>query len=124
MWYRDTTKVTNERSLKVMPKRGNDADSRIFFDELVSVGVSRLKATGVVRLEDRHGIIAFGDKQKLVGVAIPFSKTAARGPILSVQNVVEGKGFGWSTMHHSAGSASKNSVCATARPMASAALSV
>jgi hypothetical protein len=52
-----------------MPKRGSDAGSRIFFDELVSVGVSRLKATGAIRLEDRHGIIAFGDKQKLVGVA-------------------------------------------------------
>jgi hypothetical protein len=35
-----------------MPKRGSDADSRIFFDELVSVGISRLKATGVIRPED------------------------------------------------------------------------
>ena len=52
-----------------MPKRGSDADSRIFFDELVSVAAPRLKATGAIRLEDRHGIIAFGDKQKLVGVA-------------------------------------------------------
>ena len=52
-----------------MPKRGSDADSRIFFDELVSVGVSRLKATGAIRLEDQHGIIDFGDKQKLIGVA-------------------------------------------------------
>ena len=52
-----------------MPKRRSDADGRIFFDELVSVGVSCLKATGAIRLEDRHGIIAFGDKQKLVGVA-------------------------------------------------------
>jgi len=52
-----------------MPKRGTDADSRIFFDELVSIGVSRLRATGAIRLEDKHGIIAFGDKQKLVGVA-------------------------------------------------------
>ena len=52
-----------------MPKRGSDADSRIFFDELVSLAASRLKATGAIRLEDRHGIIAFGDKQKLVGVA-------------------------------------------------------
>jgi hypothetical protein len=57
------------RSLTFMPKRGIDAASRIFFDELVSVGVSRLKAMGAIRLEDRHGIIAFGDKQKLVGVA-------------------------------------------------------
>jgi hypothetical protein len=52
-----------------MPKRGSDAGSRIFFDELVSVSVSRLRATGAIRLEDGHGIIAFGDKQKLVGVA-------------------------------------------------------
>ena len=52
-----------------MPKRAIDAGSRIFFDELVSVGVSRLKATGAITLEDRHGIVAFGDKQKLVGVA-------------------------------------------------------
>jgi hypothetical protein len=52
-----------------MPKRGSDADSRIFFDELVSLTASRLRATGVIRLEDRHGVIAFGDKQKLVGVA-------------------------------------------------------
>src|ERR1700722_4130042 len=52
-----------------MPKRGSDADSRIFFDQLVSVGVSRLRATGAIRLEDRHGIMAFGEKQKLVGVA-------------------------------------------------------
>jgi hypothetical protein len=52
-----------------MPKRGSDADTRVFFDQLVSVGVSRLKATGAIRLEDRQGIIAFGDKQKLVGIA-------------------------------------------------------
>ena len=57
------------RSHKFMPKRAIDAGSRIFFDELVSVGVSRLRATGAIRLEDRHGIIAFGDKQKLIGVA-------------------------------------------------------
>jgi hypothetical protein len=55
-------------SFKFMPKRGSDADSRIFFDQLVSLGVSRLRATGAIRLEDRHGIIAFGDKQKLIGV--------------------------------------------------------
>ena len=51
-----------------MPKRGSEADNRIFFDELVSLAASRLKATGEIRLEDRHGIIAFGDKQKLIGV--------------------------------------------------------
>src|ERR1700733_2768952 len=52
-----------------MPKRGSDAGGRVFFDELVSVGVSRLRASGAIRLDDRHGFIAFGDKQKLVGVA-------------------------------------------------------
>ena len=57
------------RSLKFMPKRGTDADSRIFFDELVSLDAARLKAAGAIRLEDRHGVIAFGDKQKLVGVS-------------------------------------------------------
>ena len=52
-----------------MPKRGSEADNRIFFDELVSLAASGLKATGAIRLEDRQGIIAFGDKQKLVGIA-------------------------------------------------------
>jgi len=57
------------RELKFMPRRGSDADSRIFFDELVSLAASRLKATGAIRFEDRHCVIAFGDKQKLVGVS-------------------------------------------------------
>ena len=52
-----------------MPKRGSDADRRVFFDQLASLDAARLKATGAIRLEDRHGVIAFGDKQKLVGVA-------------------------------------------------------
>jgi hypothetical protein len=52
-----------------MPKRGSDADNRIFFDQLVSLAVSRLRAMGVIKLEDRHGIIAFGDKQKFIGIA-------------------------------------------------------
>ena len=52
-----------------MPKRAIDAGNRIFFDELVSLAASRLRATGAIRLEDRHGVIAFGEKQKLVGVA-------------------------------------------------------
>jgi hypothetical protein len=51
-----------------MPKRGGDADSRIFFDQLVTLAASRLKATGAIRLEHRHGVIAFGKKQKLIGV--------------------------------------------------------
>jgi hypothetical protein len=52
-----------------MPRRGIDADSRIFFDELVSLGVSRLRAMGVIRLEDRHAVIPFGGRMKLVSVA-------------------------------------------------------
>jgi hypothetical protein len=34
-----------------MPKRGIDADSRIFFDQLPSLGVARLRAMGAIRLE-------------------------------------------------------------------------
>jgi hypothetical protein len=52
-----------------MPKRGSDADNRIFFDELVSVAASRLKATGVIRLEDQWARIPFGEQTKLIGVA-------------------------------------------------------
>ena len=52
-----------------MPKRGSDADSRIFFDELVSLAASRLKATGVIRLEDRQVLIPFDEQNKLIGVA-------------------------------------------------------
>ena len=52
-----------------MPKRGSDADSRIFFDELASVAASRLKATGAIRLEDRQVFIPFGEQHKLIGVA-------------------------------------------------------
>ena len=51
-----------------MPKRGSDADNRIFFDELVSVGISRLRATGVIRLEDQQALIPFGEQTKLIGV--------------------------------------------------------
>ena len=52
-----------------MPKRGSDADNRIFFDELVSIAASRLKATGAIRLEDRQALIPFGGQNKLIGVA-------------------------------------------------------
>jgi hypothetical protein len=52
-----------------MPQRGINADSRVFFDQLVSVGVSRLKASGVIRLEDRQAVIPFGEQNKLIGVA-------------------------------------------------------
>jgi hypothetical protein len=58
-----------------MPKRGTDAGSRIFFDELVSLDAARLRASGAIRIEDRHGVIAFGDedrglrRRKCIGVA-------------------------------------------------------
>jgi hypothetical protein len=52
-----------------MPKRGIDADRRVFFDQLVSVGVSRLKATGLIRLEDQWAHIPFGEQTKLIGVS-------------------------------------------------------
>ena len=52
-----------------MPKRRSNADRRVFFDQLLSLTASRLKATGAIRLEDRYGVITFGDKQKLIGVA-------------------------------------------------------
>ena len=58
-----------------MPKRGIDAASRFFFDELLSLDAARLTATGAIRLGDRHGVIAFGDedrgvrRRKCIGVA-------------------------------------------------------
>ena len=52
-----------------MAKRGIDADSRIFFDELPSLGVSRLRAMGAIKLEDRQVVIPFGERMKLIGVA-------------------------------------------------------
>src|SRR6516164_10947977 len=52
-----------------MAKRGIDADSRIFFDELPSLGVSRLRAAGAIKLEDRHTIVPFGGRIKLTSVA-------------------------------------------------------
>jgi hypothetical protein len=52
-----------------MPKRGIDADNRIFFDELVGIAVSRLKAMGLIRLEDQWAQIPFGEQNKLIGVA-------------------------------------------------------
>ena len=74
VWYHNTAQG-RRLSLNFMPKRGTDADSRIFFDQLVTLAASRLKATGAIRLEDRHGIIAFGNEDhgvnrvKCVGVA-------------------------------------------------------
>jgi hypothetical protein len=52
-----------------MPKRGSDADTRFFFDELVSLTASRLRATGAIKLEDRQVLIPFGEQNKLIGVA-------------------------------------------------------
>jgi hypothetical protein len=58
-----------------MPKRGSNADRRVFFDQLLSLTASRLKATGAIRLEDRQGVIAFGDegdrveRRRCIGVA-------------------------------------------------------
>jgi hypothetical protein len=52
-----------------MPKRGSDADGRVFFDELASLTASRLKATGVIRLEDQQALIPFGERTKLIGLA-------------------------------------------------------
>ena len=65
LWYHDTARqsVQASLSLKLMPKRGIDADSRIFFDELPSIDASRLKATGAIRLEERQAVIPFGDSR-------------------------------------------------------------
>ena len=52
-----------------MPKRGSNADDRIFFDELASIATSRLKATGLIRLEDQWALLPFGEQTKLIGVA-------------------------------------------------------
>ena len=83
-----------------MPKRGSDANTRIFFDELVSIAASRLKATGVIRPEDQHALIPFGEQTNSSASLAPFSKTAARGPSSSAQNPAEGpKSFGSSMVH-------------------------
>ena len=62
----DTARVVAQPSVVANSCRnaGSDAESRIFFDELVSLAASTLKAKGEIRLEDKHGVIAFGDKQK------------------------------------------------------------
>jgi hypothetical protein len=52
-----------------MPKRGTDAASRCFFDELLSLDAARLRAAGAIRLEDRQAVIPFGGQNKLIGVA-------------------------------------------------------
>jgi hypothetical protein len=53
-----------------MPKRGTNADTRVFFDELVSIKAATLKASGAIKLTDQQVIIPFPDgKQKLIAVA-------------------------------------------------------
>jgi hypothetical protein len=84
-----------------MPKRVSDPGYRVFFDELLSTAASPLKAMGVIRLEDQRALIPFGEQTKLIGVAPPFSKTAARGPSSFAQNAAEGpKSFGSSMVHY------------------------
>jgi hypothetical protein len=52
-----------------MPKRGSDADTRVFFDELVGIKAATLKASGVIKLTDQQLIIPFPNgKQKLIAV--------------------------------------------------------
>ena len=97
------------RSLKFMPKRGSDADHRIFFDQLVSVGV---RVSGPrARSGLRTGMPSWLSvtKQNSSASLIPCSRTAAHGPILSARSAAEGpKGFGSSTMHHAVGSVLKS----------------
>ena len=108
-----------------MPKRGSDADRRVFFDQLVSVGVSRLRATGAIRLEDRHGLIPSVSKPKLVGVAHTVFTNGGSWSYFAARSAEpEAKSSGSSTMRHAAGSASKSSACAIARLTASAERSV
>jgi hypothetical protein len=53
-----------------MAKRGIDADTRVFFDELVGIKASTLKASDVIKLTDQQVVVAFPDgKQKLIAVA-------------------------------------------------------
>ena len=87
-----------------MPKRGSEADNRIFFDELVSVSVSRLRATGVIRLEDQWARIPFDEQAKLIGVAHTKFPNGGSWSYFVCPQVGEGpKGFGLSTMRHAAG---------------------
>ena len=112
MWYHDTAHVVAQarRSVKFMPKRGRDADGRVFFDQLVSLNAACLKAAGAIRLEDRHGVIAFGDEDhggehhKCTSASpIRNSRTAARGATSSALGAAAGKrSSGSSTMRRAA----------------------
>jgi hypothetical protein len=73
-----------------MRKRGSDADGRIFFDEPVSVGVSRLRATGAIRLEDQWARIPFGAQTKLIGVAHTKFPNGGSWSVSSAQKAAEG----------------------------------
>jgi hypothetical protein len=52
-----------------MAKRGIDAESRRFFDEFESVGVSRFRAMGVIDPSKSYAIIPVGDKTKIFSTA-------------------------------------------------------
>jgi hypothetical protein len=53
-----------------MPKRGSDADTRVFFDELVGIKAATLKASGVIKLADQQVVIPFPNgRQKVIAVA-------------------------------------------------------
>jgi hypothetical protein len=53
-----------------MPKRGSDADMRVFFDELVGIKAGTLKASGVIQLSDQQIVLPFPNGgQKLIAVA-------------------------------------------------------
>jgi hypothetical protein len=53
-----------------MAKRGNDADTRVFFDELVGMKAATLKASGVIKLTDLQLVIPFPNgKPKLIAIA-------------------------------------------------------
>jgi hypothetical protein len=83
-----------------MPKPGSDANTRIFVDELVRIAASRLKATSVIRLEDRWAHISSPSKPNSSAALIRSSRTAAHGPSSSAQNPAEGpKSFGSSMVH-------------------------
>jgi hypothetical protein len=86
-----------------MPKRGIDAHSRVFFDELVGLAASRLRATGAIRMEDRQGVIAFADHTAVNAAnasASPIrnSPMAARGAISSVLGAAAEKRSSGSSM--------------------------
>ena len=88
-----------------MPKRGSEAGNRIFFDELVSLAASRLKASGAIRLEDRHGIIAFGDKGQKHHRRHPYRFQKRRFMVVFHLPEVRPNGqksFGSSTTRHAA----------------------